>query len=101
MRLSRLPLAVLLAFLLLFAQQAAAVHGLSHYADSQQPDKHYPGDKVCEKCAAFAELSGAVACADIVFHTAEFTQHLPRVVLEGLAHAAFVPYLSRAPPPLS
>ena len=98
MRLPRLPFAILLGLLLIFAQQAAVTHALSHHSKQQQQDKHFPGAKACEKCAAFAELSAAVASTASVFHIAAFTPRVPCAAVGGVTQAAFSLYHSRAPP---
>lgn len=103
MRSPRLSFALLLAFLLLFAQQTAVVHALSHFGDnnaSQEQQKNLPGEKACEKCAALAQLSGAVASADVVFHTAQLDHHLVHAAVEGVTRTTVVPYHSQAPPTL-
>src|SRR5512143_2785999 len=58
-------LIALLAFALLFAQQGAALHALSHLAEppagQSQQDKHVPHSPACEKCVVYAGIGGAVA----------------------------------------
>ena len=62
MRLSFLKF--LLPFLLLFAQQEALVHELSHVGEAleqaQSPHKQVPESKACEKCVVFAHIAGIV-----------------------------------------
>jgi len=54
----------LLPLFLLFAQQEALVHELSHYGEAieraQSPRKQVPETKSCEKCVVFAHIAGAV-----------------------------------------
>lgn len=54
----------LLPLLLLFAQQEALVHELSHYGQAleqaESPGKQSPESKACEKCVVFANIAGAV-----------------------------------------
>jgi hypothetical protein len=58
-RLFFLPL--LLAFALLFAQQGAARHALSHVLTEQtQQNKQLPHSPACEQCAAYAQVGGAI-----------------------------------------
>jgi hypothetical protein len=55
---------LLLAFVLLFAQQAGAVHSLHHVLEDltqQQDDKYSPHSDACEKCADYAQLSNALS----------------------------------------
>ncbi len=54
---------LLLAFALLFAQQAGAAHALHHaLADLTQPqeDKQAPHSDACEQCADYAHLGSAL-----------------------------------------
>lgn len=54
-------LPLLLAFSLLFAQQAGAVHVLRHtLAEHSQQNKHAPHQPACEKCATYAQLGSAL-----------------------------------------
>jgi hypothetical protein len=93
------PLFLLLALLFIFAQQAAALHALSHdtQADTQQ-DKHLPGAKVCEKCVVFAQFGAAMASSAAHLHLSavpeDFLSHSDTSVRQQSA----VAYLSRAPP---
>jgi hypothetical protein len=100
MRAPRLSFAILLAFLLVFAQQAAAIHALSHFTDKQQDrqEKHPPGTKACEKCAVFAKLGNAIPSTEAFFVLSKSTQFLTCVSLDGVTHLGFSPYQSRAPP---
>ena len=62
MKLSRLFLPFSLAFALLFAQQAGAVHTLSHeFEELSQKDKQAPHSNTCEKCATYAQLASALS----------------------------------------
>jgi hypothetical protein len=54
---------LLLAFALLFAQQAGAAHTLRHALEDlaqQQKNKQAPHSSTCEKCADYAQLSSAL-----------------------------------------
>jgi len=54
---------LLFAFVLLFAQQAGAVHSLHHALEDltqQQEDKQAPHSDTCEKCADYAQLGSAL-----------------------------------------
>lgn len=101
---SRPLLFLLLAFALLFAQQGAAVHAVSHLAGSMpghsQQDKQLPHSPACEKCVVYAGVGSAVAASGL---------NLPPASTAA-AHFVFEPadrlaqpcchYLSRAPPAL-
>ena len=69
----KLLLALVLPFVLLFSQQGALTHELSHLkepgasrqAAGQRSSGHPAGDLQCEACLAFAHLAG-VATASVV-----------------------------------
>ena len=102
-RIRSLPFILLLVLLFAYAQQAAMLHALSHDSAiaTQQPDKHLPGAKVCEKCAVFAQFSGAIASPgahiDLCTVARDFLLQSHSSVAQRFAAA----YLSRAPPTLS
>lgn len=63
MKLSSFIQPLLLAFVLLFAQQAGAAHALHHAFEDltqHQEDKQAPHSNTCEKCSDFAQLSSAL-----------------------------------------
>ena len=98
---SRLCLRVLLALLLLFAQQLAVAHSVYHLFENRPAKVQRDGklvDKVCEQCLAHAQLAGTVAVAPALLLLA--TADDP---LDTLAPVSFSPlhnalYRSRAPP---
>jgi hypothetical protein len=71
MKLSRtLFFPLLLAFILLFAQQAGAAHALHHALENltqQQEDKQAPHSNTCEQCAAYAQLGSALSVGAYIF----------------------------------
>ena len=93
----------LISLALLFAQQGALLHGMSHsLQDRSGPsqEQHLPGDKACDKCVAFAQIGGAVASGDPPF-MAVASHFLPAffVLLFTAVHIT-LGYSSRAPPVL-
>ena len=67
----KLLLTLVLPLILLFSQQGAAVHELSHLTDAvaraaagDGPSGHEAGDLQCQACLAFAHLAG-VATAHV------------------------------------
>lgn len=59
---------LLFAFVLLFAQQGAAVHALGHIlAEQAQQNKQLPHSPACEQCAAYAQLGGALGSSTHTF----------------------------------
>lgn len=102
---SRLLLSLWLAFALLFAQQGAALHALSHFADGvpaqSQQEKHLPHSPACDKCVAYAGIGGAASPSPPVFATQETTVILAAVFFLLFFSAPLRTYLSRAPPRLN
>lgn len=63
----RLLLSVLLAFSLLFVQQGASLHSLSHILAEQTQDQSLPHDPQCDLCAAYAQIGNAVGSSQLYF----------------------------------
>jgi hypothetical protein len=101
---SRLILFVYLAFALLFAQQGAALHALSHLTDGvpnqSQQGKHLPHSPACDKCMVYASIGGAAPSSSLMFATQETTVILAAVLFLLFFSAPLYSYLSRAPPRL-
>jgi hypothetical protein len=105
--LHRRPVAiVLLAFLVLFAQERAAVHPLSHLSKPLpapgQPGKHLPHSHVCEQCVALAPLGGALPSVPLAIEPQPaVTPPAPPIAPRTTVCRLRRPYFSRAPPPLA
>lgn len=102
-RLTLLPL-LLLAFALLFSQQGAAFHALSHQGESlpghSRQDKQLPHSPACDECLAYAGVGNAVAASSLFIPSA--TVHRQQVAANQPS-ALFQPvrlYRARAPPVL-
>jgi len=100
----RLILFVCLAFALLVAQQGAALHALSHFADGvpgqSQQGKHLPHSPACDKCVVYADIGSAAASSPPIFAAPE-TLFIPVAVLSLLFPSSpLYSYRSRAPPRL-
>lgn len=102
---SRLLLSLWLAFALLFAQQGAVLHALSHLADGvpaqSQQEKHLPHSPACDKCVAYAGIGGATPSSPPVFTIPETTVTLAAALFLLFFSAPLRTYLSRAPPRLN
>lgn len=102
---SRLLFLLGLAFALLFAQQGAALHALSHFADGvpaqSQQEKHLPHSSSCDKCVVYAGIGSAAPSSPPVFFAGETTVILAAVLFLLFFSAPFHSYLSRAPPRLA
>lgn len=92
-----------LAFLLLFAQQGAATHALSHLAENRpaQQEKQLPHSPVCDKCVVYAGIGQGATSSLVPF---EFTPPaVEQVQVPAPAFRSETPshYRSRAPPVLA
>lgn len=68
MRLRKYFLPLLLAVLLLGAQQAGWIHALSHLGEqtgSASQSKQVPAEKLCQQCLAFAQVGAALQPASL------------------------------------
>jgi len=88
----------LLVFTLLFAQQGAMSHGISHTLAEQSQDQSLPHDTQCELCAAYAHIGSAVESSSLQFDfdivaNAGYAAHAPT------SHSQqFAAFAARAPP---
>jgi len=102
---SRFLLSLWLAFALLFAQQGAALHAMSHLADGvpeqSQQEKHLPYSPACDKCVVYAGIGSAALPSPPIFAAQETTVVLAAVVFLLFFSAPLRSYLSRAPPRLT
>ena len=98
----RLLLSLWLAFFLLFAQQGAALHALSHFADSvpaqSQQEKHLPHSPACDKCVVYAGIGSAAASSPPIFAAQEAMFILVVTLSLLFFSASRYSYRSRAPP---
>jgi hypothetical protein len=102
---SRLLFSLLLAFVLLFAQQGVALHALSHLADGvpakSQQEKHLPHSPACDKCVVYAGIGGAAPSSPPAFGIQQATVILAAALFLLFFSAPLRSYLSRAPPRLN
>jgi hypothetical protein len=101
---TRTILHVWLAFLLLFAQQGAVLHALSHVPGplpaQSQPDKQLPHSQACDKCVVYGQLAGSVAATPLVIFGQHAAVALVTVLFAAHFPLFFAAYSSRAPPRL-
>jgi hypothetical protein len=101
MKLQRIFANIFFALALLFAQQGALAHSVAHFLSDEAPsqqDKQLPNSKVCDKCLAYAGMSGALHSdsPNILLHDSNAG------LFTGVAHCffstSFLAFSSRAPP---
>ena len=92
---------LLLAFVLLFAQQAAQLHSLAHAGDEAgQPHKSRPASHPIEKCVSFHAVDSALI-ATAALHHFDFLQSELAFWFASLAEPSACYRLSARAPPLS
>jgi hypothetical protein len=91
---------VLLAALLLFAQQAAYAHAVSHLGGEPPAKEQLGHAQLCGKCVSFEKLSSAAPAgvAALVSLTLHYAQ--PIEVVRAFRPATVAAFHSRAPPVL-
>ncbi|MEN6586680.1 MAG: hypothetical protein ABFE02_11630 [Sulfuricella sp.] len=101
---TRLLSFLLLAFALLFAQQGAALHALSHLTEPlpghSQQDKQLPHSPACEKCVVYAGIGSAVTASGLSLPPAAMAAAHPEIEPSGRLPQSVRHYHSRAPPSL-
>ena len=99
--LNRIVCPAVLAFALLFAQQGAAWHALSHASSTaghSQPEHKLPHGEQCTKCAAFSQLGAAFTATAPALVLATFNDVPPLHAASQYYRLSHQPYQSRAPP---
>lgn len=102
---SRWLLHLCFALALLFAQQGAALHALSHLGENlpaqSEQEKHLPHSPACDKCVVYAGVGSAAAATPFVFIPQPAVFVLAATLFALFFSAPYRPYLSRAPPRLA
>jgi len=88
----------LLVFTLLFAQQGALSHGISHQLAQQ--DQSAPHDTQCELCAAYAHIGSAVGSSDVRLSIDASTKPVEVFYVATFHSTLFAAFAARAPPTL-
>jgi len=88
----------LLVFTLLFAQQGAMSHGISHTLLQQSQDQSAPHDSQCELCAAYAHIGSAVGSSDIHFDLDIGANVVATTYAPSFRYNSFAAFAARAPP---
>lgn len=99
MKLQRFLLA-LLTFLLLFAQQAAYAHAVSHLGKEPPPKEQLGHAQLCGKCISFEKLSSAAPAGTAPLLSLSFAFAQPAGPGQSFRPVAVAAFNSRAPPVL-
>ncbi len=87
----------LLVVALLFAQQGAVTHAISHTLTEQSQDQSLPHDSHCELCAAYAQIGSAVGNT-VHFDFAARAEETLSTRSASFHSIAFAAFAARAPP---
>ena len=101
MKLQRTVAYTFFAVALLFAQQGALAHGISHFMSGEAPlqqDKPLPHSKVCDKCIAYAGINGALHSDSPIILLHDADAGLFGSVAHCFLSTSFLAFSSRAPP---
>ena len=93
-----LPARFLLIFALLFAQMGGLTHGISHAMADQSQDQSLPHDKLCDLCAAYAQLGSAIGSGTVHFEFASCHETTYQLLATPAIAASFFAFAARAPP---
>lgn len=94
---------LILAFALLFVQQAALWHSVSHVtsAENSSQDQKLPHSDQCEKCVAFAHVGAAATATPLHFALPQSASICVQFIAPAIQLALHFAYQSRAPPILA
>ncbi len=98
MKLQRALNNALLVLLLLFAQQAAYAHAISHLGKEAPAKEQLAHSKLCDKCVSFEKISGVAPTSVPVLVSLEFSFTPPPQVDYDYSPRTVAAFHSRAPP---
>lgn len=93
-----LSLRLLLVFALLFAQLGGLAHGIEHALAEQTQDQSLPHDRLCDLCATYAQIGGAVGSSAIHFDFSASHEEAFSASTFSFRSSAFTAFAARAPP---
>lgn len=89
-----------LLILLLFAQQAAYAHAISHWGNQAPAKEQLAHSKLCDKCVGFEKLAGVAPANPPVLAGPALLFSQPARPLYRFSARTLAAFHSRAPPPL-
>jgi hypothetical protein len=102
MKTSQFRLALVLPLLLLFAQQGAMLHELSHIhpvgSGQVRYDNNLVAGKICDICAAFAPVGNPASASVAVLPEVAAVRHYAHAPLYSIVAAEALSPRSRGPP---
>jgi len=88
----------LLMLLLLFAQQAAYAHAISHLGKEPPANEQLAHSKLCDKCVSFEKISGVAPTSVPVLVSLDLLFAQPQSVDYVFSPRTVAAFHSRAPP---
>ena len=88
----------LLVLLLLFAQQAAYAHAISHLGNDPPAKEQLAHSKLCDKCVSFEKIAGVTPATVPPLLSLELIFARPLRADYCFSPRALAPFHSRAPP---
>ena len=101
MKTSQFRLALVLPLLLVFAQQGALLHELSHIhpgSGQVRYENNLVAGKICDICAAFAQVGNPASASVAVLPAVAAVRHYVPAPLYSIVAAEALPPRSRGPP---
>lgn len=91
-------LKLVLVLALLFAQQGAVTHSISHILAEQSQDQSAPHEKHCDLCEVYAQIGSAIGSSTIHFDFASSFEAAVSTHSVSAHSIAFTAFAARAPP---
>ncbi len=88
----------LLVLALLFTQQGAVTHAISHVLAEKSQDQSLPHDRHCELCGAYAQVGSALGSSQLSFDPSFFTDEHHVDAAAAFRNHPLAAFSARAPP---
>lgn len=98
MKLTRFFYPLLIVCALLFAQSAGIAHHIAHSLSEQTQDQSLPDTKLCQLCAEFAHISGAIHSDVLHLRLLQTHSLFIATAIPASPHATLSAFVARGPP---
>lgn len=88
----------LLVLALLFAQQGALTHAIGHSLAEKSQDQSQPHDRLCDLCAAYAQIGSAIGSHAHQFKPVKQQTFFVAASSVSFRSGTFTAFAARAPP---
>ncbi len=89
---------LLLMIALLFTQLGGLVHGISHTLEQHKQDQSHAHEKLCDLCAAYAQVGNALGSSPVVFAAGKLEVIFAASLIAPVFPAALFAFSARGPP---